>query len=765
MQQVLINGQEIRFGENEKTILEVARSAEIYIPTLCDHEELEAYGGCRMCLVEVEGMRGYVPACATAVKDGMVIKTNTEKLIELKRRILQLLLMEHPNACLICDIQNECLKFRPQSQKSGRVTGCYTCPKRANCELASVVKYLGINDLDYKPEYKEIEVERSDPFFERDYNLCILCARCVRVCQDVRGTGAITLVKRGYEARINTSFGVSLLESGCWFCGACIDVCPTGAINSKKTKWTGTPELKATTTCVLCGMGCQVELDVKFKKILGSYPLDLQSPPNYHHLCVLGRFCIPSLVNAPDRLKYPTIIKDGSRRIVEWGEAVGKAVQLLRKTSVSKIAFIGSPHLSSESAYLFQKLARVAIGTSNVDFRGAEFPTLIHKALAINTDFSRIQVIDRLNDVDWILSVGSDFVKTQQVIAKSVNIALSKGCKLFTIGKAGLNQQRWSSEYIPIEPEAFPIVLSKLADHDLNIPTIANYQAERLVSTLSHGTGAILLGSRILESSDPNGCFRALLRLLGENGLIFPLYDLGNEAGVIKAGLCCELLPGPTSITESIQKNFENEWDKKITKGYNLKEMREKAIKGELDLIYITDGSVPVQGFEGVPNIIYQSPYPSQWMDLASIILPSASFVEEDGTIINQEYRTLKLKQIVPPPGRAKQDWSIFLEVANALGADGFSYENLDEIWNELNGYPRRIESESQTMKTSWVPLAKKEHEWYPKYRGSILAERNTDLDLFIKFLPKRERNASTETQEDLMTRLKSGPGERRKTR
>src|SRR4030042_5094879 len=176
-----INGQKIQYSEKDRTILDVSRLAGIYIPTLCDHNELEAFGGCRMCLVEFEGMREYVPACATVIKDGMVIKTETEKLATLKKRILQLLMIEHPTACLVCDIHDECFRFRPQMQKSGKITGCYTCPKRDKCELSKVVTYLGITDLDYEPEYKKISVERDDPFFDKDYNLCILCARCWRV--------------------------------------------------------------------------------------------------------------------------------------------------------------------------------------------------------------------------------------------------------------------------------------------------------------------------------------------------------------------------------------------------------------------------------------------------------------------------------------------------------------------------------------------------------------------------------------------------------
>ncbi len=241
MPTIYIDGKKIEFDGKGETILDVARAAGIYIPTLCDHDELESYGGCRLCIVQVEEMRGFPPACTTAAKDGMEVKTSTDDLMNLKRNILQLLLMEHPSACIICEETERCTEYRPQPYKSGSITGCTTCPSRYICDLRSVVENLGIKELDYEPQYKEIPVERDDPFFDRDYNLCILCARCIRVCDDVRGTSAITYTNRGHETRVDTAFGGSHIDSGCWFCGACIDVCPTGSLFPRLTKWTGAP--------------------------------------------------------------------------------------------------------------------------------------------------------------------------------------------------------------------------------------------------------------------------------------------------------------------------------------------------------------------------------------------------------------------------------------------------------------------------------------------------------------------------------------------
>ncbi|MFW9811519.1 MAG: molybdopterin-dependent oxidoreductase [Candidatus Thorarchaeota archaeon] len=720
MPTLTIDGKKIQFNDDAQSVLDVARSAGIQIPTLCDHPELEAYGGCRLCLIEIEGWKGYAASCTTQPKEGMVIKSTSDSLIKMKRNILQLILREHPSACIVCYEWPGCLEYRTEIHRAGSVTGCNTCPNREICELREVAELLDTKDLDYEPEYKSIPIEREDPFFDRDYNLCILCARCVRVCDEVRGTSAITFTNRGHGTRVDTAFGNSHIESGCWFCGACVDVCPTGALTPRMSKWIGTPDESIETTCALCGVGCQVQMDVKWERVMGSSPGRRDSNPNHGHLCVLGRFCIPSTNNAPDRLKTPQVNQNEEEVPVSWDDAISEVTKILIEANPENVGFLGSPQMSSESAYLLQKLARNAVKSANVDFQGSDFPALIHTELASDQDFARIKSLESLENVDWILSVGSDFVKTHQVVAKVVYNEVKRGVPLTVVGEAGANLRRWATEYLPVPPKNI-------------FSTLAGMTKE--------GIGAILVGPEILELQQPEEVLRTLSKLAGKDGVLIPMFPLGNEAGVMKAGLRTDMLPGPSTSNGKFS-------------GLNIVEMREKAQKGKLEVLYVLDGSIGVEGFEKVPKIIYQSPYPSDWVTLASVILPSTTFVEEDGTFVNLEMLPLKMKATVKPPGLARPDWEILAEIGKKIGSNGFEYKKVDEIWKELSAFKRDIKTGGKWRRASWKPAPKGKHDWYPRYRGATIPERIQDLETFVEALSERDKPVSKETLDELVKRL-----------
>ena len=229
MIELTINGNSVHAEEGE-TLLKCALRHGIEIPHLCNHPSLPPYGACRICMVEVEGMRGFPTSCTTPAASGMVVRTDTPALQELRRNILGLMMLEHPSACLLCGRRDLCDEFRPQAEKVGRTTGCHTCNNKEVCEVRSLSEELGFSELPVPPLYHHRPIERSDPFIDRDLNLCILCGRCVRVCKHQHGTSIIEFVGRSSISRIGEAFGRTLLEADCRFCGSCVDVCPAEAI-------------------------------------------------------------------------------------------------------------------------------------------------------------------------------------------------------------------------------------------------------------------------------------------------------------------------------------------------------------------------------------------------------------------------------------------------------------------------------------------------------------------------------------------------------
>jgi NADH dehydrogenase/NADH:ubiquinone oxidoreductase subunit G len=335
-----------------QTVLAAAREAGIMVPTLCDHKDLSPYGACRMCIVEIEGVRGYPTSCTTPAAPGMVVKTQTEELQTLRNRIMELMLSGHPNSCLVCNHRELCEKYRPKPGKAGRTTRCGLCSNRDGCSVRDLALGAG-RDLDLPTLYSAHNLERDDPFMDRDYNLCILCGRCWRICEKIHGKPAISIIKRGKWAKIGTSFHKSHLESGCTFCGSCIDICPTGTLTDRFARWHDKPKTKIESSCVLCPEGCSLHVLSHIGRTVATCMTAFSPEAS---LCAAGRFAYAQIVNAPERLARPVVKEGGEQIPSDWESAITAAAEGLRKYGDSA-AIIVSASTTREDRFLYEKLA------------------------------------------------------------------------------------------------------------------------------------------------------------------------------------------------------------------------------------------------------------------------------------------------------------------------------------------------------------------------------------------------------------------------
>lgn len=339
-----IDGRQVTVPEGT-TILEAAQSLGIDIPTFCYDKDLTLAASCRICVVEVEGFRNLPTACSTAVTEGMVVHTESAKVVEARRMILELLLADHPQDCLTCD-------------------------KTGNCRLQDYCYRYDVKDSPFPGNKNRYEIDDSNHLIQRNPNKCILCGKCVRVCHEVQVTGAIDFVNRGYDTIVTTPYDVPLNLDICRFCGQCVDICPTGALVNKQLKgsrpWQVT---KVRTTCPFCGVGCNFDLNVKNGKVVGvtSTP---EAPVNGRSMCVKGRFHTDLIYN-PNRITTPLIKRNGVWEEATWDEALNLVAQKFReikeREGADALAALSSARCTNEENFVMQKFMRATIGTNNVD--------------------------------------------------------------------------------------------------------------------------------------------------------------------------------------------------------------------------------------------------------------------------------------------------------------------------------------------------------------------------------------------------------------
>jgi len=363
-----INGRTVEVEEGT-TVLQAARVAGISIPTICDHKDLNPYGSCRMCVVEIEGVRGFPTSCTTPATEGMRVTTESERLTTLRNRTLELMFSGHPNSCLVCPHREACEQYRPKATKAARSTRCGFCANRDECDLRAMALAAGSRELQLPTLYASYSLERDDPFMDRDYNLCVLCGRCWRICEKIHGQPAISIVNRGKWARIGTAFDKSHLYSGCTFCGACIDICPTGTLTDRFARWQGKPEREILSTCILCSEGCSVIAQSKAGQLLATVMTGFNQEDG---LCALGRFGCAQIVNSSQRLIRP-MVREGEDLIpTDWEAAMETAAAGLRPC-IGAVAVVVSAATSREDRFLYDRLADLLGGSLHIIPTSADF--------------------------------------------------------------------------------------------------------------------------------------------------------------------------------------------------------------------------------------------------------------------------------------------------------------------------------------------------------------------------------------------------------
>ncbi|MFH1159946.1 MAG: 2Fe-2S iron-sulfur cluster-binding protein [bacterium] len=679
-----IDNREIHLGK-PVTILDAARKNCIDIPTLCAHPELTPYGGCRLCVVEIEGRNGYPTSCTTMAEEGMIVRTNTKVLQEMRRELIQLILSEHPAACLMCDDIEGCKVFQETIRKVGITTGCRWCPKDNDCELQRIVDEFGIDELTLPGLYRGIPLEKFDPFFDRDYNLCIYCGRCVRICNEHRKSAVLSLKQRGKLTTIGPSFDASHVEADCEFCGACVSVCPTGAMSEKSRKWWGVPEKYAPSACPLCSLNCDLQALTVKDKIVGTVP-----PGKPHEsggdLCVKGRFCLSELVNRTERILEPEYRYPEGYGIVTWDFALEKTREILEGTRPGRSALFISPGLTLEEIHAAKFFGETILRTSEFTASCLDEHFLSYLHLA-----KQSVELEKVNTADAVLSLFLNGNYNFAPLTLAIKSAADRGIPYYQVGWIGDTTSRFARHrFFPVpgkEEEYFDQMILCMKNGQCSLPAI-----KELSGTLKKAKrSVIVVGPQIISLTDCCGLLTKIQQVarLTNSSLFIPT-PYGNLNGLLSL---INLKP--------------------------VEEIYRKIKEGKINTLYLI-GDAPFTETLDVKHMIYQDAFPVPPGLYPDVLLPAALWGEAGGSYLSTGGKIKKIKPVALPHGYARSHNEILsaLTGTRKTKSAGFSSREMKQ-W--ISG-PAKIPRYSGKTVTA---VTKKASPSGKKYPYILIQEKN----------------------------------------
>jgi len=708
------------------SVMRAAIESGVQVPKLCATDSLEPFGSCRLCLVEIEGRRGYPASCTTPAEAGMKVHTQTDKLHSLRRNVMEMYISDHPLDCL-------------------------TCGANGNCELQDMAGMTGLREVRYGYEgenHLDSKKDESNPYFTYDPSKCIVCNRCVRACEETQGTFALTISGRGFGSRVSAGEDQSFMDSECVSCGACVEACPTATLQEKSIIMMGQPTKSVVTTCAYCGVGCAFKAEVKGNEVVRMTPYK-NGQANEGHSCVKGRFAW-GYATHPDRITTPMIRKsiNDPWQEVSWEEAIAYAASEFRriqgKYGRDSIGGITSSRCTNEETYLVQKLVRAAFGNNNVDTcaRVCHSPTGYGLKQTIG-ESAGTQTFASVAQSDVIVVIGANPTDGHPVFASRMKRRIREGAKLIVVDPRKIDivdgphikasyhlQLRPGTNVAIVNALAHVIVAEGLIDETFiaercetrafqqwrdfvslpenspeataeitGVPAEQVRGAARLYAAANNG--AIYYGLGVTEHAQGSTAVMGIANLamatgnVGREGVgINPLRGQNNVQGSCDMGSFPHELPGYRHISDSITRAlFEEAWKVELQPepGLRIPNMFDAAAHGTFMGLYVQGEDIVqsdpdthhvAHALSSMECIVVQDIFLNETAKYAHVFLPGASFLEKDGTFTNAERRISRVRKVMPPLG-IYGDWEVTMMLSKALGYE-MNYSHPSEIMDEI---------------------------------------------------------------------------------